>query len=64
LPAARRSDSSRSRLSGNNGSRAAIACGMPLPCEPGKNRRARNAEAANALGVIMSARYGEKHTAF
>ena len=44
--------------------RAAIACGMPLPCEPGKNLCARNAEAAKALGVIKSARYGEKDMVF
>ena len=45
LPAASRSESNRRRAERCPNCRAAIACGMPLPCAPGNSARVAQAQA-------------------
>ncbi len=54
LPAASRSESRRLRSASSRRCRAAIACGMPLPCAPGNSTRDAHAQATKPAGVTTS----------
>ncbi len=58
LPIATRSETSAMRPAPSGSWRAAIACGMPLPPELGKNRRETKLASTKPAGVIASARKG------
>ena len=58
LPIATRNDTSAARAAPSGSCRAAIACGMPLPPELGKNRRETKLASTNPAGVTASASIG------
>jgi hypothetical protein len=60
FPMVRRGDSNRERAASSFKCRAAIACGMPLPCEPANIVRAAHADSMNPDGVRTSATQGLK----
>ena len=60
LPAATRSETSALRAAGSSIWRAAMTCGMPLPCEFGNTERATNTATKNPPGVTRSAQYSDR----